>query len=595
MRNRFKILIIGCFFLILLLFPKQSYAADFSFDYDVLYNVFESGKTQVTQNIILTNLTTEAYAQNYTITISSDRISSIAAFDQNGTITPSVTKKSGQTEISLPFNAQVVGINKKLVFTLIYDNFDIANKNGRIWEIIIPGISKNEQLRSYNISLIVPETFGTAAYVSPPSADLYNWTLNEHKGNGINALFGSEQSYWFRLKYHLKNTAKTAQLQEITLPPDTAFQKVYISSISKMPENVVVDTDGNWLATFKLAPKSTEDIIIEGTAQTYIAPISDSSPIELTKAEIEMYTKSQKYWEQSTEISQVAQNLKTPQAIYEYVVSHLTYNYNRITPGIERLGAPYALNNPQDAVCMEYSDLFVALARSAGIPARVNHGYAYTTNSRLQPITLTTDILHAWPQYFDFSKKMWISVDPTWGNTTNGIDYFHKLDFNHITFAILGIASDYPFPAGSYRSETSEKDVFVEFGEAQPQSQISYSNVLLSRFVLSGIKNTQILRLKNLGTQLSKPQQIFFENKDIVVSSTAFSAIPPHGYTDIPVVFHLPLTFFPEKLNSPVSIDGITYPIEFVSVPVMYALLPLLVAIGILVCFRLRRNRYAKK
>jgi len=60
------------------------------------------------------------------------------------------------------------------------------------------------------------------------------------------------------------------------------------------------------------------------------------------------------------------------------------------------------LDNTTNAVCLEYTDLFVTLARAAGIPSRSIEGFAYTKNSRLRPLSLVDDVLHAWVQYYDF-------------------------------------------------------------------------------------------------------------------------------------------------------------------------------------------------
>jgi len=42
-------------------------------------------------------------------------------------------------------------------------------------------------------------------------------------------------------------------------------------------------------------------------------------------------------------------------------------------------------------------------------------------------------------------------VDPTWGNTTGGVDYFNTFDFDHLAFVVKGISSTYPVPAGGYK------------------------------------------------------------------------------------------------------------------------------------------------
>ena len=94
---------------------------------------------------------------------------------------------------------------------------------------------------------------------------------------------------------------------------------------------------------------------------------------------------------------------------------------------------------------MEFTDLFITIARSAGIPAREVNGFAYTENPDIQPLSLVNDVLHAWPEYYDSEKGVWIPVDPTWGSTTGGVDYFSKLDLRHFTFVVHGKDSTKPY------------------------------------------------------------------------------------------------------------------------------------------------------
>ncbi len=97
--------------------------------------------------------------------------------------------------------------------------------------------------------------------------------------------------------------------------------------------------------------------------------------------------------------------------IYSYVTKHLDY----VTQEEER-GALWALKNGTGD-CSEYSYLFVALCRAAGIPARVMAGFAFYKNQA------TVQDGHMWAEYYleDYS---WIPVDATWG-TFNSIDSRH--------------------------------------------------------------------------------------------------------------------------------------------------------------------------
>src|SRR3989344_1913031 len=528
------------FFLVLLFAlvnysTKKVFAADFDFAYDVSYTVATSSRTRVDQNITITNRVSNYYTSKYTLVIASDNVENVQASDPMGEIIPEVTRTSRETSISLIFNAKVVGQNQKLKFKLSYDSLDIAQKKGRIWEVIIPGIDKTEEIADYTVRLTVPPDFGQLAYRSPQSAVAGVWTWSEFGGRGITVAYGDYQNFNYNLIYHLENLNSRAEIQEITLPPDTELQKVVINRLSELPLNVKLDRDGNWLAQYRLNPREKKKIVAEGNI--LIFPNFQLPAKKLSAAEVKLYTQSQPYWEQTPEIKALAQKLKTPRAIYDYVVNTLNYDYQRLKPGIERLGATKALASPQSAVCTEFSDLFIALARTAGIPARELHGYAYTTNSRLQPLSLGNDILHAWPEYYDEVTKTWIQVDPTWENTTKGVDYFTKLDFNHIAFAILGEKSDYPYPAGAFKGDTDTKDVFMDFSNTpidlpEPQYQVRFD---FPTRAVSGQKLSGKIRLQNTGSVLLEPKNADMTTTLKFTSSlTEVTAVPPFGTLEIP-------------------------------------------------------------
>ena len=128
----------------------------------------------------------------------------------------------------------------------------------------------------------------------------------------------------------------------------------------------------------------------------------------------------------------------------------MVYDFGRINSGLGRYGAANALDNPASALCTEFSDIFIALSRAAGVPARLIEGYAYTANASLRPLGLK-NILHAWPEYYDQEQNLWRPVDPTWGNTTGGVDFFNQTDLNHFALVILGRDSQSPLPPDDVR------------------------------------------------------------------------------------------------------------------------------------------------
>ena len=85
-------------------------------------------------------------------------------------------------------------------------------------------------------------------------------------------------------------------------------------------------------------------------------------------------------------------------------------------------------------------------------------------------------MLHAWPEYYDTSHKTWVPVDPTWGNTTGGINYFDQFDFNHVIFAVNGESSTVPYGAGSYNSDDQHtKSVDIHFAQVAPEPKPDFS------------------------------------------------------------------------------------------------------------------------
>ncbi len=535
------------FFAVLLILPVGNVYAvgEFTADYDVEYTVSPAGKTIVTQHVTLTNLLTNLYAKQYSIVIDSQKIKNVIASDITGVIEPKVTVKDGKTEILLTFNQQVVGIGKKLEFTLRFDHDDVAQKNGNIWEINIPGVSPDPDLGTYRLSLQVPSSFGPLAYLTPLPADGGKyWTKDQLTSGGISAAYGSKQIFDVKLEYHIENTKVTPITTEIALPPDTPYQKVNIRTLDPKPLEVKQDADGNWLARYALSANQKLDIAANLAIGVWLKPRTDFVTEPITETD---YLKGTKYWDVKHEkIQQFAKQISTPRDAYDYVVKTLEYDYSRINKDPVRQGSLLALTQPKTAICMEFTDTFIALARAAGIPAREVVGYAYTTNSRLRPLSLVADVLHAWPEYYDQETEQWIPIDPTWADTTGGVNYFDKLDFNHIVFAIHGLHDDYPYPAGSYRKvNQTTKDIDIQFGSEQ---------LLVERTGGEGIKiDFDIAKTIPAGiptrgsVNITNTQGVSLENSSVQIQGTPFSLyvtkdvkhIPPFGKVSVPITLEV--------------------------------------------------------
>jgi hypothetical protein len=499
---------------------------EFSVDAVVTYDVQDSGKTVVTHNVTLENNFSTLYATTYTLGLENIDSQNIAARDSKGVAIPTEIQKDGSvTNIKVNFSDAVVGKGVKRNFSISYDNGSFAVRTGEIWEVSIPRLGKDNSFRSYKVILKIPASFGLEAYISPKpeSAEsnekglTYVFNRNDVIQTGITAGFGQFQVFTYTLSYHLENPlGKSAQTQ-IALPPDTAFQKVYIQKIDPVPSNVNLDSDGNWIASYNLSPRQRIDVTVSGSVQIFASYRSFPRP---TDSELSDNLRESEFWQvNDPNITALAAKYKTPREIYDYVSTTLKYDFNRVQPNVQRMGAVKALESPSQAICMEFTDLFIAIARAVGIPAREINGYAYTENPELQPLSLVADVLHAWPEYYDKDKGIWIPIDPTWASTSGGINYFDKLDLRHFAFVIHGKSPVMPYPPGSYKlGPNPQKDVYVSFGKL-PENRVSTPTVSISPVrVLPFLNSIYAVKIVNPGPQAlySVYPTVFFDGKEAI-------------------------------------------------------------------------------
>ena len=523
------------------LITRQARAeGEFSTNYDVAYNVDQNGSTRVTQQIELVNKTANFYAEQFQLKIGSAKVKDVTASDNTGNLQTEVKFDNEVTTVTVKFNQKVIGAGKNLKWTLNYTSEELATKSGQIWEISIPRLARSADINDYKAKVAVPRTFGPVAFAAPApknqiqSSQTQDFLFERDQlfESGISMSFGDKQVFSFKLEYYLENNSFTPQIQEITLPPDNDYQKIVLENINPIPIDVVVDGDGNFLAKYRLPAKKTVSVTAEGFVEVFSKPFRNIYK-PLTQQQKEAYIQPQRYWETDNgAIRDKANELKTPEKIYDFVSTYLKYNQNRLNgPSLERKGAASAFSTPEDSVCMEFTDLFIALSRAAGIPAREVEGYAYTQNDRLRPLSLNLsqgDILHAWPEFWD-EKRGWIQVDPTWGSTSGGINYFDKLDFNHITFVQKGLSSTDPAPAGAYKKEQDQakKSVFIEFAKDLPSLTTNAEIQLNSKqTIISAIPARIATSVKNSGSTTIFSQNVTLSAQKLIFAKQSNYEIP---------------------------------------------------------------------
>ncbi|MEM3770134.1 MAG: transglutaminase-like domain-containing protein [Candidatus Bathyarchaeia archaeon] len=147
--------------------------------------------------------------------------------------------------------------------------------------------------------------------------------------------------------------------------------------------------------------------------------------IKYTQPEELIESDNREIVEKARDITQGVENLyEKARLIYSFVINYLQYEVQD-----EERGALWALEN-RVGDCSEYSYLFVALCRAAGIPARVQAGFAFHYAGQV------LEDGHMWAEYY-LENYGWIPVDATW-------QLFNAMDNKHFS-SIWSIPETIPY------------------------------------------------------------------------------------------------------------------------------------------------------
>ena len=113
---------------------------------------------------------------------------------------------------------------------------------------------------------------------------------------------------------------------------------------------------------------------------------------------------------------------KSVRTFYDYIGDTLTYRYNRNDWGAQ------ATFGTMGADCTEYTDLMIALSRSAEIPARYFEGLLFLQENTAE----IAETEHAWLDAY-LPGAGWVAMDPSMGRFANERDlYFAHYTPDHI-------------------------------------------------------------------------------------------------------------------------------------------------------------------
>jgi transglutaminase-like putative cysteine protease len=331
-----------------------------------------------------------------------------------------------------------------VTMSIMYQSYALSSRNGAIVDLYVPSFAAdfpfNDQNteRAYTTIVRIPKSFGEVNLVVPEKTaadggDFWEFQFAQQELTGVISWLqvGMTQFYEFNIVQPYAATTNVPAFfnsYRVILPRDVSAgpvtQKVYFQEVSPAPQRTFVDDLGNLVAEFVIPADRSGDIVIKG-----FATVSENKSINIKDAgtlgniDIEVSTPNTaagQYWEVDAEqVQDVAKQLKAEvgsddvyalmEHTYEYVVAKIDYSTVKRFGLNVRQGALATLNG-KAAVCMEYSDLFIALLRAQGVPARAAFGYGYDSRS-----TNGVDTAHQWAEVYIPNLDSWIGVDTTWG------------------------------------------------------------------------------------------------------------------------------------------------------------------------------------
>ena len=324
------------------------------------------------------------------------------------------------------------------------------------------------KLEHENYIVVVQGPEGTRLFLTKPQAQevenelptiMYETQLGADEDfGGIQARFYSQPAYYKlilieRLTNESTKHINNVQLDIMLFTEEAGWQFSALSASSLPIKTMYIDEENNWHGVFdvgEISPSATKELQLEliYEVDVYDPWISENDVGGLSEASwLAAYLEPDDNWESDHPLIVQAATLAVGgetnayfvgQKIVEFVVDRLNYQIQTT-----RHGALWAYQT-RVGDCSEYTDLSIALARAAGLPARAMYGWGYSEDNFIG---------HAWVEFY-LPNKGWQPADPTWAETSG--NYFVKLDPIHLTRNVRGLSSSESGLTFSYRGAAPE-------------------------------------------------------------------------------------------------------------------------------------------
>jgi hypothetical protein len=246
-------------------------------------------------------------------------------------------------------------------------------------------------------------------FVPPPGA------VRLHKPDRA---FMQNRTVEFDLLYDFSVPGETQRIEFRVAVPQTIENRQNILSVSYSPEpSRIFEENANRYAEFVFVqPDRHVNVAITVRAELFKYDLLTARLNRRTdypeSEPFEDFLKSEKYIEKDHhQIQEIAEGIEgeTDIDIVKNIYDHVLDNMEYSTLGRKDWGAVKAVQLGKGD-CTEYSDLFVALCRAKGIPARVASGYTVGFGS--------TSTRHNWAEVY-LQEYGWVPFDPTAGDVEN--------------------------------------------------------------------------------------------------------------------------------------------------------------------------------
>ena len=439
----------------------------------------------VSENYTIYN--SSMFTYNYTITrrIPTENTRDVSVWSDTGELTSEVKRVPGRTEITISFT---LSGRSGLTYRIRYTADNMVFGTGPLYRSRFGGVTLERDDWPYQRYVVrVHGPAGSRLFLTDPENAVvleddpltvqYETSVDAPGSfGGLETRFYTEPVFYrLTLDASFTNVGTSSttdlRLDTILFNNEATWQFSALTAPSHPVETMYVDEENNWHGVFKiseLAPGKTEVIRLELLCEVKIHDPSiseqDSGTISQVPAQLENYLKPKDKWESDDlTIQQAAQDAikgetnayLAAKRISDYVVNRLDWEAQD-----KRRGALWAFTEKRGD-CSEYTDLSIALARAAGIPARAMYGWGYQKENTGP---------HAWPQFY-FPNVGWQPADPTWAETSG--NYFAKLDPIHLTRNVRGLISDEAGTSITYYGPrpTFKENVWAEVLETSEAAQ----------------------------------------------------------------------------------------------------------------------------